>query len=151
MKCCVSFDSMNGERPGAELRNTTWSSSVMPVKMQSNRAEEAREYMERRDKDKRIGQSFGTELTKRVDELEQKLADYDRFESDAKRVRGTLDLIDKVLKKHGVSYWSSYDDGSRAKEIDELLTRKYPKELDAVVRGLHEALDAVDDLRKVTV
>jgi hypothetical protein len=117
----------------------------------SNKAEEIREYLRCKEDKKHIGYILATTMAKRVSDLEEKLHDYEALESDAKRVRSVLDAIDKVLKKHGTTYWSSYDDGSRAKEIDELLTRKYPKELDAVVRGLHEALDAVDDLRKVTV
>lgn len=113
----------------------------------STKAEWAREYMEQKDRDRHIGQSFGTVLTKRVDELEQKLADYDRFESDAKRVRAVLDAIDKVLKKHNITYWSSWDDGSRAKEIDEMLTRVYPAELDRIDSDLQAALSLIAKLK----
>lgn len=113
----------------------------------SSKAEYIEEYMKHKDYLHSLGRGIGTKLMKRVDELEQKLADYDRFESDAKRVRATLDAIDKVLKKHGVSYWSSWDDGSRAKEIDELLTRAYPEELDRIDSNLQAALSTIAKLK----
>jgi len=116
----------------------------------SNKAEEIREYLRCKEDKKHIGYILATTMAKRVSDLEEKLHDYESLESDAKRVRSVLDAIDKVLKKHGTTYWSSWNDSGRAEEIDELLTREYPKELDAVARGLHEALAAVEELRKVS-
>lgn len=113
----------------------------------SSKAEEAREYINEKKRNRYIGQSFGTALTKRAGELEQKLADYDLLESDAKRVRATLDAIDKVLKKHDVSYWSSWDDRARAEKLDELLSRPYPKELDSIKNDIESALKIIAKLK----
>jgi hypothetical protein len=116
----------------------------------SLKAEQISEYLRCKEDKKHIGYILSTKMAQRVAELEEKLHNYEEFESDAKRVRSVLDEIDKVLKKHGTTYWSSYRDDGRAQKIEELLTKPYPKELDTVASGLHQALDAVEDLRKVT-
>lgn len=116
----------------------------------SSRTEEAAEYIHQREKDKHIGRSFGTVLTKRVNELEQQLETLNAFDSDTKRIRNVLSEIDKVLKKHDVGYgsWSTWNDKDRADYIDRRLAQEYPKELDDISRELREAQDSIEKLKK---
>jgi hypothetical protein len=114
----------------------------------SSRADWVREYLLHKNENQRLGFLLSTKLPQRVDELEQQLKNLDQFESDAKRVRLELKAIDAVLKKHGITYWRSYRDDGRAEEIDKLLTRAYPEELDRITGDLQAALSSIAKLKK---
>ena len=104
----------------------------------SDKAEYWRMWLNGKMNNRELGYQVSGKLISEIDRLENELQRY----STAKNKLEELEKIFEVMKKHGINAWYN-----PAKNLDEALSREYPRELDTVHNQLLAAIKEIEKLK----
>lgn len=108
-----------------------------------SKADYASDYIADKAHKKIIGETFGTKITKELQEANERLEKLKRTEESIK----LLEQIRSVMHEHGIARWT-YKQEDIIKELDEALRGKCPKGVEEVRISLEAALRKLDSIRE---
>lgn len=107
----------------------------------STRTEYAQRLLETKSIEHDIGRHLGSKLARKIEEQDKLLQRYEHKSGDLKK----LESVEKVLREHGIYTWRGDD---LADQLNEALSRAYPKALDNIADSLHNCMERLDQICK---